>query len=285
MNQTNNSKPAVKTKYDVEAFFQLFVEELKQNPNLRDYYRFINDDSTYEFRKAYFIQRLSYIDQHVADKKARIWDCGSGFGTTCIFLALNGFQSIGSTLEYYHKEIPNRLKYWEQFGDMSLFKPSYVDIYDEHPNENSIDIIIVQDTLHHLEPLQKALEIFRKVLKPGGKIVVNEENGGNFILNLKHYRERGNNRIIEYYDEKLGKQVMMGNENTRNYSKWKKELKQKGFTIEEQKTEFNRILPPFFFKNRTPEKIIKLEQKIGNLLPPLKNTLFCGMNFVATNNK
>jgi len=277
---TNHSK-----KYSVEEFFQLFREELQQNENLRGYYRFINDESLYEFRKAYFIQRLEYIDRHVNDTSQMIWDCGSGFGTTCIFLALNGFKTRGSTLEYYHTQIPARLEYWSQYGDMSLFQPSYTDIYDDHPEENSVDTIIVQDTLHHLEPLQEALKIFKKVLKPGGRIVVNEENGGNPILNLKHFKERGNKRIIEYYDEKLGKKVMMGNENTRNYAKWKKELGRQNFSIEEAETEFNRLLPPYYFKKKSPEKVIASEQKLGRQFPFLKNYFFCGINFVARNNK
>ena len=281
MTTTNEPTEKRNKKYSVEEFFQLFLEELRQNENLRGYYRFINSESLYEFRKAYFIQRLDYIDKHVKNPDSVIWDCGSGFGTTCIFLALNGIRSKGSTLEYYHKEIPKRLKYWSRYGDMSLFEPSYTDIYDDHPAENSIDTIIVQDTLHHLEPLQEALKIFRKVLKPGGRIVVNEENGGNPILNLKHFRERGNKRIIEYYDEKLGKKVMMGNENTRNYSKWKKELRHQNFKIEEVETEFNRLLPPFYFKKRTPDQVISLEQNLGRRFPFLKNYLFCGINFVA----
>ena len=77
----------------------------------------------------------------------------------------------------------------------------------------------------------------------------------------------------------------MGNENTRNYAKWKKELAQQNFIIEEPDTEFNRILPPFYFRKKTPEKVIESEQKLGKQFPFLKNYLFCGINFVARNEK
>ena len=42
----------------VDAFFELFLEELKQNNTLQTYYKFLNDSSGFYFRKAYFVQRL-----------------------------------------------------------------------------------------------------------------------------------------------------------------------------------------------------------------------------------
>ena len=43
----------------VEVFFNLFIEELKQNENLRTYYKFLNNPSDLEFRKAYFCQEIT----------------------------------------------------------------------------------------------------------------------------------------------------------------------------------------------------------------------------------
>ena len=206
-----------KKRMEVGEFFELLLEELHQNKELRGYYRFLDDKSKFAFRKSYFVQRLQYIADQITNPADVIWDCGSGYGTTCIYLAINGFRSLGSTLEYYFKEIENRKAFWDRHGDMDLFATNYEDIYDSHPAENSTDVIILQDTLHHLEPLQDALEIFNKVLKPGGKIILIEENGSNIIQNIKLYKQRGNKRIIEYYDEKLGKKIIMGNENIRSY--------------------------------------------------------------------
>ncbi len=267
-------------KMGVEEFFGLLLEELRQNNELRGYYRFLDDESSFAFRKAYFIQRLQYIADHITNPRDVIWDCGSGYGTTCIYLALNGFRTTGSTLEYYYKEIGNRVRYWEQYGDMSLFSTNYEDIYDSHPAENSTDIIILQDTLHHLEPLQDALSIFRKVLKPGGRIILIEENGANVIQNFKLYLRRGNNRVIEYYDDKLDKRIIMGNENIRSYGKWDAELKKQGFRIREAETQFIRFYPPFLYGKRSMGEVVEKEQRIAARSSFLRQFFFFGINFI-----
>jgi tRNA/tmRNA/rRNA uracil-C5-methylase (TrmA/RlmC/RlmD family) len=105
----------------IEQFFELFLKELELNPNLTRYYKYNNNKSSFQFRKAYFQQRLQYIQSHITDRDSVIWDCGCGFGTTAIFLALNGYKVDGSTLEFYFKEIPSRIQYWSQFGDVSGF--------------------------------------------------------------------------------------------------------------------------------------------------------------------
>lgn len=265
---------------EVGEFFNLLLEELNSNKQLRGYYRFLDDDSKFAFRKSYFIQRLQYISDHVTDPSSAIWDCGSGYGTTCIYLAINGFRSLGSTLEYYYKEIDKRMEHWNQYGDMGLFSTNYEDIYDSHPEENSTDIIILQDTLHHLEPLQDALKIFHKVLKPGGKIILIEENGANFIQNLKLYKQRGNKRIIEYYDEKLQKKIIMGNENIRSYNKWNKEFKKQGFRVDEQETRYVRFYPPFMYGNKGMEEMISKEQRLAEGNYFLRQFFFFGINFI-----
>lgn len=267
-------------KMDVDEFFELLLEELNQNQELKGYYRFLDDESKFAFRKAYFVQRLKYISEHVTDKSSTIWDCGSGYGTTCIYLAINGFKSFGSTLEYYYKEIPNREKYWSKYGDMSLMSSEYADIYDSHPKENSVDIIILQDTLHHLEPLQDALAIFKKVLKPGGKIILIEENGSNIIQNIKLFKQRGNKRVIKYYDEKLGKEIIMGNENIRSHEKWKAEFEKQNFRILESETEYIRYFLPPKFKKSDMNDLIKQEQKIAIKNQFLKKYFFFGINYI-----
>lgn len=266
---------------DVNNFFDLLLEEIKENSELRGYYKFLEDNSRFDFRKSYFIQRLEFIADHVTDKSSVIWDCGSGYGTTCIFLALNGYKSHGSTLEFYFKEIENRKEYWGKHGDMSLFSTSYEDIYENYPEENSVDIVILQDTLHHLEPLQDALKIFSKVLKPGGKIILVEENGSNIIQNLKLYKQRGNKRIIKYYDDKLGKMITMGNENIRSLNTWRGEFKKEGFRILDDQTQFIRYYPPFAYGKKQISEVISRENSIANKYALLRKYFFFGINIIV----
>lgn len=266
---------------ETTVFFDLLLEELKQAEELRGYYRFLDDGAKYGFRKSYFMQRLDYIARHITDPNEVIWDCGSGYGTTCIYLAINGFKSHGSTLEYYYKALDQRRKYWQHHGDMSLFSSSYEDIYESHPEENSVDTILLQDTLHHLEPLQDALKIFNKVLKPGGRIILIEENGSNIIQNLKLYKQRGNKRIIEYYDETLKKNIIMGNENIRSLKKWKKEFARQGFVVDDPETEYIRFFPPFMFGKDDEDRLIARERKLVNRYGLLRNYFFFGINMIV----
>ena len=273
----------------VNEFFDLFLEELKHHDKLREYYKYHDNPAKLPFRKAYFVQRLQYVFDRVKEAKNEgsatndlsVWDVGSGYSTTQIFLALNGIASHGSTLEFYFNHLPQRFDYWSNYGNMNLVKVSYENIFEAPIKENSEDIIIVQDTLHHLEPLQDSLQIFYETLKPGGFLLAVEENGNNILQRIKLYKQRGNNRIIEYYDEGLGKKVLMGNENIRPYKTWKKEFENAGFKMDENKTHYVRLYPPSFFKNNKLEKTVKKEQDIWKKNSFLKEYFFFGVNFIA----
>lgn len=271
----------------VESFFDLFYEELKSRDKLREYYKFHDDPAKLPFRKAYFCQRLHYVfDQitarpHQKNSSYSIWDCGCGYATTQIFLALNGIPSRGTTLEFYFKEIPSRLDFWSQYGDMSLVSVSYEDVFETAIKDNSEDLIIVQDTLHHLEPLQESLTIFYRTLRPGGKLIAIEENGNNLIQRIKLYKYRGNKRIIEYYDEGLGRKVTMGNENIRPYPVWRAEFVKAGFEMEEDSLNYVRLFPPVAFQRKMPKDVIQREQELWQKYGLLREYFFFGVNFVA----
>jgi SAM-dependent methyltransferase len=263
----------------IEHFFQLFLKELELNPNLTEYYKYNKSEKSFEFRKAYFTQRLQYILDHLPEKEGLIWDCGCGFGTTAIFLALNGYKVDGSTLEFYYQQIPQRLEYWKQFGDVSTFTYSYENVFEKEIAPHSLSAIIVQDTLHHLEPFQEILKVFKQALKKDGKVIAVEENGSNIFIRANRYRQRGNNRIVEMYDERLQKNILIGNENIRSYRTWNKEFTKGGFRLKEKK--YIRLFLPFFFKNQNFEKVINREQVIWKKNRFLREYFFFGLNFVA----
>ncbi len=228
----------------VEEFFNLFLTELEQHPSLRKYYKFFENRSSFDFRKAYFCQRLQYIADHVKINSAAIWDIGCGYGTTDIFLAMNGYSTYGSTLEFYFREIPQRMKYWSQHGDVSLFKAGYENLFDITEPPRNCDYIILQDTLHHLEPLGKALQICFNALKPSGKLIAVEENGSNIVQSFKLFLQRGNKRVIEIYDEELKKNIFLGNENIRSLKLWGKEFSRQGLSIDKDHVQYIRVYPP-----------------------------------------
>ncbi|MFN0189333.1 MAG: class I SAM-dependent methyltransferase [Bacteroidia bacterium] len=267
---------------NVEEFFNLFIKELESKPTLWSYYKYHTDSKSFEFRKAYFCQRLAYIADKIIKPEGLSWDIGCGYGTTAIFLALNGYKVHGTTLEFYFKEIPERIKYWSQFGDVSGFTFDYEDIFDPALKSVKYDYIIVQDTLHHLEPLQEALNIVSNHLALDGEIVAIEENGNNIIQSLKLFKQRGNKRIIEFYDERLKKTILLGNENIRSIQTWQNEMNKQGLSIDMTSVQYVRAYPPFLFNKFGYEKSILREQKLWKQNKWMKEYFFFGINFIAT---
>ena len=267
---------------ELEQFFKLFIKELELKPEWWSYYKFHSDITSFEFRKSYFCQRLAYIEKSIRNKESITWDLGCGYGTTAIFLALNGFKIHGTTLEFYFKEIPERIKYWSQFGDVSGFTFDYEDLFEPSAPRNVFDYIIVQDTLHHLEPIQDALHILHDHLKPDGEMIVIEENGKNIIQSIKLYKQRGNNRIIDFYDERLKKTILLGNENIRSLSKWKEEMKAQDLLVDDHSVEYIRAYPPGLFNKYGYQMAIEKEQKLWRKNRIAREYFFFGINFIAT---
>lgn len=264
-----------------ERFFELFLKELEQREEMHRYYKFLGKESSFHFRKNYFLERLRFIARQVQDPASSVWDCGSGYGTTCLFLAMNGIKTHGTTLEFYFETVARRYAYWNQFGDASLFTCSYENLFDNPPATGSYDTIIVQDTLHHLEPINDALHIFHNALKPGGRIIAVEENGSNIIQNAKLYKYRGNKRIIKQWDEKLQKDILIGNENIRSLKTWSELMQHNKFKIDNASVQYVRYFLPFRYRNANPDQLLRKEQEIQRKSSFRKEYFFFGLNFVA----
>lgn len=265
----------------VEEFFELLLTELDSNENIRPYYKFLDNKSSFHFRKQYFIQRLQYIvDAVPSDRSVRIWDLGCGYATTALFLCLNGYKVTGSTLEFYYEEIERRKQYWSQYGDLSGLDIHYDNVFDQQP-AGEWDIIIAQDTLHHLEPIGQALSIIEAKLSARGKLVAIEENGKNVIQRMKLYKQRGNKRIITIYDQKLGKEILLGNENIRSVAKWEKLFSDAGLQLLKEEVEYIRLYPPFVFSDDNFKAKIDRERSLWRKNSLLKNYFYFGTNFTA----
>jgi SAM-dependent methyltransferase len=264
-----------------ERFFELFMEELGQHEEMHHYYKFLRNPSSFHFRRNYFLERLRYISAHVPDATGSVWDCGSGYGTTGLFLAMNGVRAHGTTLEFYYEALAKRRQYWNQFGDTSLFTCSYENLFDNPPAANRYDTIIVQDTLHHLEPIDDALRIFHRGLKSDGKVVVIEENGNNLIQRIMLYKLRGGRRIIKQWDDKLQKEVLIGNENVRSYRGWSRLFRDNKFIVDEGSLQYVRYYPPFRYRGADPGKLLERENEIQKKSKLRREFFFFGLNFVA----
>lgn len=270
---------------DIPEFFELFIRELELNSDLRSYYKLLGNQRRFLWRKAYLEQRLQFVHDHLEIPGDMVWDVGCGYGTTAIFASLNGHRVLGSTLEFYYEHIRRRIDYWSRYGDLSGMQVVYENLFDRSVEKNSVDTIILQDTLHHLEPINQACSIFHHALKPGGKLIISEENGNNPFIRGKNFATRGFNRVGEKYDERLGKKIPFGNENARNLTAWKKILHNAGILVLEDETRFVRFFPPFSFTRRNYRDLMLRENVLGQKKPLIGNYLFFGINFTAVNLK
>lgn len=272
-----------------EQFFELLTKELETHTEMQPYYKFLGDKSSWHFRRNYFLERLRYIKKYLVDapdaeryrKELSIWDCGCGYGTTCLYLAMNGIKTFGTTLEFYFETVTKRKAWWSQYGDTSLFTCTYENLFDNKPAPDSYDWIIVQDTLHHLEPIDDALQIFNNSLRKGGRILSVEENGNNIIQRIKLYKYRGNKRIITIFDEKLQKDILIGNENIRSLDTWERLFEKNGFSIAPQTVNYVRYYLPFQYKNADAEKLLEQERRIQETKNWKREYFFFGLNFVG----
>ena len=270
-----------------EQFFELLLKELEVHTEMQPYYKFLGKKSSWHFRRNYFMQRLNYIKDHLVDSRksdpdqVAIWDCGCGYGTTCLFLAMNGISTYGTTLEFYYDTVQKRKEYWSKYGDTTLFTCTYENLFDNKPLPASYDWIIVQDTLHHLEPIDEALQIFNQSLKKHGKVLSIEENGSNIIQRVKLYKYRGNKRIITFYDEKLKKDILIGNENIRSLATWQHLFEHNGFKMLTESVQYIRYYLPFYYRMNDPGKLLQKELSIQSTQGLRREYLFFGLNFIA----
>jgi SAM-dependent methyltransferase len=269
-----------------EQFFELLLTELEVHTEMQPYYKFLGKQSSWHFRRNYFLERLRYIKKYMIDPykpgdSISIWDCGCGYGTTCLFLAMNGIRTYGTTLEFYYDTVQKRKEYWSKHGDTSLFTCTYENLFDNSPAPASYNWIIVQDTLHHLEPINDALQIFNRSLKGGGKVISIEENGSNIIQRLKLYKYRGNKRIITIYDEKLKKDILIGNENIRSLNSWQRLFEQNGFGISGESVRYIRYYLPFYYRFSDHEQLLQQEINIQSTHGMRREYFFFGLNFIA----
>jgi 2-polyprenyl-3-methyl-5-hydroxy-6-metoxy-1,4-benzoquinol methylase len=268
-----------------DRFFELFIKELETHLELQHYYKFLTNKNSFLFRKAYYQKRLEYIEKQITKKDSLIWDCGCGYGTTAIFLALNGYNVYGNTVEYYYDITSKRLEYWKKYGKLENLEIEYRNLFDPPYKSNTYDYVIVQDVLHHLEPNKEALDIICDSLNKNGIIISCEENGNNIINRLKLYLRRGNRRIIDIYDEKLKKHIKLGNENIQSLRSWKTKFQNSNLEILNDHVEYIRLFPPFCFNRNNYKKLLLKEDKIWRKNKLLREYLYFGINFKAKKSK
>jgi SAM-dependent methyltransferase len=115
-------------------------------------------------------QHNSLIADRLAGKK--VLDVGCGYGALVAYLASQGFDAQGVDFDEESVTVANRLF---PEAKVSLANAESLDQYPAH----SFDSVVLKDALHHLVcegDFGKAAATFRRLLVPGGRLVILDPN-------------------------------------------------------------------------------------------------------------
>lgn len=83
------------------------------------------------------------------------------------------------------------------------------------------------------------------------------------------------------YDEKLQKDILIGNENIRSFEKWNELFSQNNFRIPQEQISYVRYYLPQFYNEKNGDTLLKKEQNLQKTSKFRKKYFFFGLNFIA----
>jgi 2-polyprenyl-3-methyl-5-hydroxy-6-metoxy-1,4-benzoquinol methylase len=136
---------------------------------------------------------LDRLAKHVAKRgktvaEATILDAGSGLGHLSVYLACKGYDVHGVEIAAPGVEASRRLAGRLGIGDRAKFHACSL----EQTNllDQSVDVIIGRNTLHHFIKYENVPREFRRVIRDGGIGLFTDPFGENVFKNVLHNKER-----------------------------------------------------------------------------------------------
>lgn len=131
----------------------------------------------------YRVQKV--LEIHDPDPEARVLDLGCGWGTFSVALAPRVREVVGVDFSERSIEICRRRAREAGLENVTFVK---ADAADTGLESGSFDVVVAADLVEHLYPRQtgEVLEEARRVLRPGGRLVIWTPNRGHFIEILKN---------------------------------------------------------------------------------------------------
>jgi SAM-dependent methyltransferase len=142
----------------------------------------------------------------------RVLEVGCGIGADLHWLALRGAHVVGIDVKSEWTSAAQKLSRHvaEQLSAVEV-DVRRTNLLDMAPSEQ-FDLIYMKDTFHHLEPRRQIVAKLASLLAPGGSVVIVEPNALNPLIQLKMFRIRGFNTIVDKLDKATGEWFVYGNE-------------------------------------------------------------------------
>lgn len=199
----------------------------------------------------------------------RVLEVGCGLGHDLVWSAIRGAVSVGIDVKSEWVEAARGL-YEQVSGKMK--SPLSLEIRHQNvldfADGESFDVVWMKDTFHHLEPRERIVEKLAKLLAPKGKLIIQEPNAWNPLIQLQMFRIRKFRTIVEKIDKKTGERFIYGNERLISAARLRREFEAHSVT---GYIEYFRLLPTRFCKSSTAVKACRfLERNFANkrLLTP-----------------
>jgi SAM-dependent methyltransferase len=236
------------------------------------YYRGLRDASKVSqirFRALFFAMRiqpvLTFVREFVSTNghPPLILDLGSGIGLESLLLSLAGasVHGVDGWLPMVEQAQARQSRYEERFELNLDLHYTYENIFKFNPGV-TYDAVYSSATLHHIEPIDEAIQRITDLIEPGGLFFLSDENGYSPIQQLAVQKKIGWIKPRKYLrtDPDTGEKFLYGNENIRFPVRWRILIRQAG--LEPRSIKYCRFIPPVDWP---VEKLLQAERMIRNM--------------------
>jgi SAM-dependent methyltransferase len=157
------------------------------------------------------MERRTAILAEAGRRRARVLEVGSGLGSNCLWAALNGAAVTGVEVMAWETEVASRRqRHLEAALDRQLdcrFRRTNVLDFDD---SDGFDIVFMQEAFHHIEPRAQAVVHLASLVRPGGRLVLQESNAWNPLIQARLLRRRGLEVVREAREPLTGQPYALG---------------------------------------------------------------------------
>lgn len=229
-------KPAEIALYSLDNVTSLSE---KGSDTLTTYYiNFLKNDREY-YANSYNLIHLEVSKIIAKNKDLRILDIGSGCGTESIFFAhfskhVKGMDvnksRINCAWERLERHFPNIA------GNLEFQYKSILDL----DGEEEFDLIWMNQAFHHMEPREQVVKKIAQITAANGIVIFAECNALNPLIQLRLFKRRGFNTIIDFVDEE-GINRPYGNERVLSANRLRQHMQE--FKFKRLENNYFRVMP------------------------------------------
>ena len=165
----------------------------------------------------------------------RVLDAGCGVGSDSILCSILGADVVGVDLSEERLAVANkRAKFYQSNLSRPLNCQFYAQSVFDLPDNDNYDIIWSRQSISHIEPADKFIELAYSHLKEGGKLIVNDSNDLNpyVYIQTKIAQRREGGTYTTTKNPRTGEDVPYARERMFTALSIKNLLIKKGFSVE-----------------------------------------------------